>query len=75
MIMQRKTYFRLKILGDAGRDRNDHALVRCVCACAPKKVIVRRRDAIEKGYAKSCGCLRRQIAVIRCRRVAQPWRP
>lgn len=48
-----KTYWRLTVIGQAGR------VLTCQCTCGEKKVI----DASQFKQAKSCGCLR--VAVMK----------
>jgi len=46
---------RLRVLGEAGRDKHGNALWRCRCTCGKEKVI--GRGALKSGRVKSCGCL------------------
>lgn len=49
-----KRYYRLVVLRQVWRDGDPHAYWECKCDCGNTKII--RKDSLENGHAKSCGC-------------------
>lgn len=58
-----KTFHRLKVVKEFGRDAWGQVLWECECSCgSDKKVIVTGND-LKRGNTKSCGCLNREKKV------------
>ena len=53
-----QTVGRLSILSIAAPDKHGYTRYNCRCSCGVEKIIPHNR--IQKGDAKSCGCLRRE---------------
>ena len=61
-------YGRLTITAvDAVRDRDGNRLVRCKCACG-RKNLKRQWRCLRWGRARSCGCLRRELDLLRIKK-------
>jgi hypothetical protein len=56
-----KQFGRLQVLRTFRRQRNGVArvYVRCLCRCGRR--VTTRRESIERGHSRSCGCLQREI--------------
>lgn len=62
-----KTFTRLKVLEEYGRDNFGQVLWKCECSCKNENkniIIVRGRD-LRSGGTKSCGCLDVEMATMR----------
>ncbi len=55
-----KTFHRLKVIKESGRDAYGQVLWECECSCGSgKKVIVTGND-LRRNNTKSCGCLNKE---------------
>ena len=52
---------RLKVIEEAGKDKNGRTLWRCTCACGEECFYITSK--LTGGHAQSCGCLQRESAV------------
>jgi hypothetical protein len=60
-----KRYHRLTVLGKAPNS-NRRIMIFCRCECGTEKVIEARQ--VLRGSIKSCGCLQRDIAMVKYRK-------
>ena len=52
-----KTFHRLKVIEEYGRDRFGQVLWKCECSCDDKNIVYVRGRDLRSGGTKSCGCL------------------
>lgn len=51
---------RLLILKEIGKNKHGHRLLECLCECG--SIIIVRKDHLQSGHTRSCGCLVKDMA-------------
>lgn len=63
-----KTFNRLKVKKEAGRDRWGQILWECECSCGSRKKVIATGGDLRRGNTKSCGCLDSEKAASNIRK-------
>ena len=58
-----KTFGRLTVLKQAGRNKGKQVLWKCRCKCGKERIVV--GVDLSRGKTKSCGCFRRNHALVK----------
>lgn len=64
-----KKFHRLTVISFSGARKGKYYWV-CLCDCGKLKVVRRDQLITEKGATKSCGCLNKELAAVRIRKIS-----